>query len=184
MKQRTSSPHNTALEGRMPAGSIDRRLKFLIKAICTLSHNSSTGITQPATVILHVQQNCRKTTLHCWNLYSWSPEQCTEALILKTKEKQGCYIMIPTYTGPMMHRMPLHLWGRRNCSRFSWRKCQHPDDLAQSETLRPQEVFVCSPRVQKARRKTFMFIKLHKPTIYQKVNTVCSNILKRFLYHG
>lgn len=55
MKQRASSPHNTALEGRMPAGCIYRRPKFLIKVLCTLSHNSGTGITQPATVILHVQ---------------------------------------------------------------------------------------------------------------------------------
>lgn len=92
--------------------------------------------------------------------------------------------MIPTHTGLMMHRMPLHIRGPRNCSRFTWWKWQHPDDLEQSETLRPQEVFVCSPRVQKAQRTTFLFIKLHKPTIYQKVNTVCSNILKRFLYHG
>lgn len=55
-KQRTSSPHNTALEGRMPAGCIYRRLKFLIKVLCTLSHNSGTGITQPATVILHMNR--------------------------------------------------------------------------------------------------------------------------------
>lgn len=54
-KQRTSSPHNTALEGRMPSGCIYRRLKFLIKVLCTLSHNSGIGITQPATVILHMQ---------------------------------------------------------------------------------------------------------------------------------
>lgn len=40
--------------------------------------------------------------------------------------------------------------------------------------------FVCSPRVQKAPRKTFMCIILHKPTIYQKVNTVSSNILRAF----
>lgn len=55
MKQRTSSPHNAALEGRITASSIYRRLKFLIKVLCTLSHNSGTGITQPATVILHMQ---------------------------------------------------------------------------------------------------------------------------------
>lgn len=52
MRQKTSSPHNTALEGRRPAGSMYRRLKFLIKVLCTLSHNSGTGITQPATVVL------------------------------------------------------------------------------------------------------------------------------------
>lgn len=153
MRQRTSSLHNTALEGRRPADSIYRRLKFLIKVLCTLNHNSSTRITQPATVILHVPKSCCTTTLHCWNLYSWSPEQCTEALILKTKEKQGWYIMIPTYTGLMMHRMPLHLRGPRNCSRFSSQKCQHSGDLAQSEILRPQEVLFAVQEYKKPQEK-------------------------------
>lgn len=56
MRQRMSSSHNTALEVRRPAGSIHRRLKFLIKVICILSHNSSTGTTQLAPVILQVQE--------------------------------------------------------------------------------------------------------------------------------
>lgn len=99
---------------------------------------------------------------------------------IQDKGKAGLiHIMIPTYTGLMMQRMPLHLRGPRNCSKFSLQKWQHPGDLAQWDP-ETSGSFVCSPRVQKAPRKTFMCIKLHKPTIYQKVNTVCSNILREF----
>lgn len=64
MRQRTSSLHNTALEGRRPADSRYRSLRFFIKVLCTLSPNSSNCITQKATVILHMLKSCWKTTLH------------------------------------------------------------------------------------------------------------------------
>lgn len=81
--------------------------------------------------------------------------------------------MIPTYTGLMTQRMPLHLRGPRNRSRFSLQKLQHPGDLAQKWDPETSGSFVCSPRIQKAPRKTFVCIKLHKPTIYQKI-TLCA----------
>lgn len=61
--------------------------------------------------------------------------------------------MIPTYTGLMTQRMPLHLRGPRNRSRFSLQKLQHPGDLAQSETLRPQEVLFVVQEYKKPQEK-------------------------------
>lgn len=152
MRQRISSPHNTALEGRRPAGSIHRRLKFFIKVLCTLSHNSGTSITQLATIILQVPKSCRKTTLHCWNLYNWSPEWAVfRGSDTQDKGKAGLiyYDLRIHRTDDKQHATPLR--GLRNCSRLSLQKCEHSGDLA--EILRPQKVLFVVQEYKKPQEK-------------------------------
>lgn len=153
MRQRTSSLHNTALERRRPADSRYRSLRFFIKVLCTLSPNSSNCITQKATVILHMLKSCWKTTLHYWNLYSWSPEQCTEALNSRQRKSRADILWSPHTQDWWCTGCHCTLEEPRNCSTFSLQKCQHSGDLAQSEILRPQEVLFAVQEYKKPQEK-------------------------------
>lgn len=159
--ERTSSPHNTALEVRRPAGSMYRRLKVLIKVLCTLNHNSGTAITQLATVILQVPKDCRKTIQLCTaEILTAEAQSSVQRLWYSRQRKSRAHILWSPHTQDWWcTRMPLQLSGPRNSSRFSLQKCQHSGDLAQSEILRCQEdLFV----VQEYRKSQEKNIHVHK----------------------